>query len=247
MSTWQEIREEILVMLDVKKEATTSSDIRSLVDVKLKRVRDRLYNLKFPRSLLVSSSDVTVDSTTLAIKLTGSPSAGYPSFQLSNFLKLFGLTIRVSTETEGEDLEFVEWPTWIRSKSTVGGDQRPDRSFTLDYQDYFYLWDVPSSGESWLARLHYYKTPATITDGGTPEIGSPHEELLAVAVAVQFPNLFKSQERLAIYADLRRHYGDLLKDYLRDKTSAKRQSRMRPFIKKKTEQSVLWGTGETGP
>lgn len=239
MATWKDLREEVLGMLDVKVSASTASDIRNLVDIKLERLRDKLYSLRRPRSLLVYTDPETVDSSTVAIKITGTAAAGYPSFDLSDFDEVFTLAI------EGEDWQFVPWEAWIRSNNAVGGNQRPRRSWTIDYQNYLYLSSVPEGSDTWEAVLHYYKTPATITDLGTPEIGKRHESLLVVGVAVQFPNLFQGEERTIIFQSLMSQEGRLMKDFMRERPARKSDAVWRPRIIRKNVTSTVWGNGET--
>lgn len=239
MSTWAELRQEILIMLDLNS-SLTSGDLHDLIDIKVKRVRDKYYALRPPRSLLVSSSTVTATSDLVAIKTTGSAvGTTYPSFALSNLRKHWTVTV------EDEDWDFIPWESWIRAKNARSGNQRPHRSWTIDYQDYIYLADIPTGTETWDVVLHYLKTPTAIADDGEIEIGSEHEELLATAVAVQFPNQFIGEERLLIYQGLISRLKQLESDFLRDYPIGKKGFQFRPRTIRKSESSVLWGTGET--
>lgn len=234
-------------MLDVKSSASTSSDIRNAVDLKLTRIRDELYDLKTPSSLLVTSDaiDITEDTVYLQIDGVDDPPE-HPSFELTNYRKTFTLLLSNDAGVNYEDQEPVEYETWIRLQSSALGNQRPKRSFTIDTANNFiYLKDYPSSGTTWKAKLAYYKTPATIVDGGVPEIGLQHERLIVLAVVTDFPNMFTSEERLSLLASYSKKYDEALKKYLRDNFTGKKSSRMRPAMRRRSERSTFWGTGET--
>lgn len=240
MSTWLELEEEILTMLDVDKDVSTSSDIRALVKIKLKRVRDRLYLMRPPYSLLVSASAATVSSTTTYISITGATSGANPGLSLTDFWRPFTVTI------DGEDFEFVDWPVWVRQNNAVAGDQRLNKSFTINYENKITLSTYPVGSVTWSAVLHYLKQPATIIDAGTPEIGQEHEELLVLGVALQFPNLFQGEERTALYASIKADYNEHFRDFRRDTYRVlKKNMRLRPAVRKSTRSSVVWGSGET--
>lgn len=214
----------------------------------MKRKRDEIYGLKPPKSLLVYSSSVTVPATLSYISITASGSGDTPGWNLSDHWKPFSLAIGLSTETNiqnGEDWEFIEWDSWIRQNSAVDGNQRLARCFTIDYQSRVYLSEFPTGSDTWKAWLHYYKTPTTIADGGTPEIGIDHESLLVSAVVLDFPQLFRGEERASIYASYKMDHDRKMKNWLRDTTVKKVGSRLRPARKKTTTSSVVWGTGET--
>lgn len=247
MSTWQELREEILFNLSAKTDASTSSDLRNQVDARLKRKRDEIYGLKPPKSLLVSSAVVSVPYNLDYIQIDASGSGTTPGWALTDYWKPYSITVGLSTATasEEEDWEFMEWDTWIRSNSAIEGNQRLNATFSIDYQNRLYLRNLPGSGTTWNARMHYFKVPATIVDAGIPEIGIQHESLLINAVTLSFPHLFRGEERAMIYASLIKMQKDAMQNYLRDQTTIKRASRHRPFSKRRGSSAVMWGTGET--
>jgi hypothetical protein len=242
MSTWAQLRQEILFALDTNVDASTSSDIRNQVDLKLTRKRDEIYGKKPPKSLFVASAAVTITSAALDIGITAVAAAPiHPSFALSNYWRPFALTI------EGEDWEPVEYDTWIRNKSAIVGDQRPRRSWTIDVaNNLIYLKSVPSGSESWSGVLYYFKLPAAIVDGGIPEVGVEHESLLVLSVIAEFQDRFTSDQRVALY----RSYADQLisarKAYYQAGTFERSNLRLRPYTKRKgIGSSVFWGTGES--
>jgi hypothetical protein len=251
MSTWLELRTEILIMLDIDTGVTTASDLRQLVDLKLNRKRDALYNLRHPPSLLVPSQVVTIDSTLLYIDMLGAGSGltGLtPGFQITDLWKPFSLLI------DNRDWEFVSYETWLRMQlpSRSGGDQREKNTFTIDYQDRIYLNNLPSSGstpDAWDAVLWYYKRPADIVDGGKVEIAPEYEELLTLGVVTQFPNRFSSDERLVLLQAYTQQYNQMMREFLRQKRVGKLSARFRPRGRKfeSFSSSINWGTGENSP
>lgn len=240
MSTWLELRQEVLGMLDVKLDVSAASSIRTLVDIKLKRQRDYLYSLRQPRKQLVYSAAVTVDVDTVAIKCTGSGAAGYPSFGLTDMLEPRVLTIN------GEKWDPMDWETWIQSNNATAGNQRPRRTWTIDYQDWIYLTSVPSGTDTWDAVLHYYKNPITIADGETPEIPPEHITALVMGVVIQFPNLFQGEERAALLPIYVRQYEEAMKAFKRSRFVKNLNGQWRPsVIRKGNRSSTFWGNGET--
>lgn len=242
MSTYAELRQEILGVLGASPDSDTDSDIRTLVDVKMKRKRDEMYGLKPPRSLLVYSSTVDVPEDLEYIQITGTTAPTTPSFGISNLLEVFTLTIGASdsTQDEEEDWDFREYTSWIRENSAVSGNQRLPKTFTIDYQNRIFLRNLPGTGETWKARLHYYKQPETIADGVEPEFEPKHEGTYVRGVALEFPNLFRGQDRAAIYAAMLRMYADGIKAYVADQTIIKTNLRLRPAERRKGTSSVVW-------
>lgn len=242
MATWDDLRREILFAIDTTADATVDSDIRQQVDLKLTRKRDEIYGKKPPMSLLVASDAVSVDSTLLDIDITGADvSAIHRGFALDDYWRPFALTI------EGEDWEPVEYDTWIRNQSAIGGDQRPRRSWTIDVANHLiYLKSVPTGSETWDAILYYYKQPADVSDDGIPEIGVEHESLLVLAVIAEFQNLFQTDQRAALYQSYLAQLQAARKAYYLQGTFERSNLRLRPYIKRKgMGSSVFWGTGET--
>lgn len=249
MSTWSELRQEILFKLGASVSATTNDDTRIVVDLTMKRKRDEIYGICPPRSLLVHAGPVSVPSTLEYIKIYGATGgATQPSFAITDFGQSYSLVMSESTETNflnAEDWEPIEWDSWIRQNSSVQGNQRLSCTYAQDYRDFLYLRSLPTTGTTWNAWLHYYKTAATISDGGTPEIGAEHECLLVSGVCLEFPQLFRGEERASIYAQMASMYAKRLAAYGRAMASAKRAMRLRPFKKRSASSTVFWGTGET--
>lgn len=244
MSTWAELRQDVLFALGESRSASSTNDIRLQVDRKLQKIRDELYGLRPPRSLLVYTGPVTIPSTLDYISITSSGSGDTPGFAASDFWREYSISVGESDTTsigDAEEWEPVEWETWIRSNSSVEGNQRLGYTFTIDYQNRIYLRSLPDGSDTWTAWLNYFKTPATFSDGATPEIGLQFERILTLGATLEFPDLFRGEERGAIYAATYRMYGDLKKDYLRANTPKRSGSRFRPFRKRLTARALNWG------
>lgn len=242
MTTWLDIRREALTLLGVDPDASTSDDIRNVVDYKMKHVRDQLYRIRVPRSLLVISDIATVEATTEYIGITSSDVDNPPtvrSFELTDFRKLYTLLI------DGEDWEYVPYGAWVRANSAAAGEQRFKWSFTVDSENRIYLYTPPGTGDTYDARLVYFKNPDAIVDGGTVEVEPEYEELLVLGIVLRFPNQFQSEERLALFAALNKQYDDLFKQYKADNGSLKSTLRWRPYVRRRLQRSVNFGNGET--
>jgi hypothetical protein len=246
MSTWLEVRQEILTLLDVDKEASTDDDIRSLVDVRMKRQRDKLIQLRPPFSLLTESDVVDVTNLTSFIPLGANednddtPPVSQTGFGLTDFWRFFALTI------DSRDVPYTPWKSWICGYSMELGNQRDLRTWTLSPADRIYLGWLPSTDtETWEAKLHYYKEAATIADGGTCEIVDEHLDTLVLGVVLKFPNLFQGEERTIVFAGLKKDHDTAMRDYLADKgqKGTRKSLRMRPAARRRgVDNSYLsWG------
>lgn len=248
MSTWEDLRKDILFALGEKREASATNDIRAQVDRKLQMKRDEVYGLRAPRSLLVYSTSVDIPSTLDYISIDASGSGDTPGWSLTDYWRLYSITMGQSdaeTIHDGQEWEYVEWDTWIKSASAVEGDQRLSATYTVDYQNRVYLIQLPDGTSTWKAWLNYYKQPAAIVDAGIPEIGVEFENVLTLGTILEFPDLFRGDERAGIYAATARRYDDALKSYLRANTPKRSGSRLRPFRKKRGTSPLFWGGLQT--
>lgn len=238
MSTWKEIREQVLTLLDVTPDASTDDDIRVAVDRRIVHVRDRLINLRCPDSLLTSSSAVTINKDTEYVQIVGATDTNKPSFELTDFRKIFSLWV------EGEEWSYISYSDWIRQKSGIAGDQIYKRSYTVYQGDKITLKTLPTDTEEWEVILHYVAQPATIADDGQPEIRSDHHELIVLDTVLGFPQKFVSEERLALFAAYSKQRDLLEKLFLQDSLVVRRNQRMKPFVRKNDYRNTLWGSGD---
>lgn len=244
MSTWEELTKDVLFTLGEKRSASVTNEIREQVVRKLTMKRDEVYGLRPPKSLLVYSSYVEIPSTLDYISITASGSGDTPGWNLSNYWRVFGIAMSDGDNTDianSQDWDFIEWDSWVRSNSAIDGDQRLDATFTVDYQNRVYLSNLPGENQTWNAWIHYYKTPATIADDDTPDIGVEFENVLVLGAALEFPDLFRGEERPGIYAATVKRYDQALTAYLRANTPKRSGSRRRPFRKRHNYSSVNWG------
>jgi hypothetical protein len=240
MSTWAEIRQDILVALDSKAGLTTASDLRNSVDRKLVQFRDRLYRKRPPPSILYYTDPVTVNANTTYLDILGAGAGDDPGFNLGDdYLRFTTITV------EEEDWEFKDFVSWTRLKNSVGGDQRQPQSFTVDYQNYIYLRDYPTGTEEWDVVLHYVFYPGAIVDGDEPEAGRGFDDLFVTGVIRQFPKLFEGEYGIAQLGVFEKIYQESYKHYMTETEGVKKAMRLRPSIRRPRSSSVFWGTGET--
>lgn len=245
MTTWQELRQNALTLLDVKPTATTASDIRVAVDARMVQVRDKFYNMRVPPSLIKTSSSITIDAADEYLVIEGSGDGTHPGFNVLDLRKVFAL--RIQTTTEGRPLTwtFTPYMSWIEFQSAIEGDQRSPATYTIDSNNYIYLRDMPSGSDTWTAYLDYYREPDVITDGGIPELDVAHHELFVLEVVIGFPNLFASEERIALYTSLLARREEQMKLFKGDSpVMAKPRARLRLFPVRKVRSGVFWGNGE---
>lgn len=238
MSTWGEIREQALTMLDVTPDASTDDDIRNAVDKRMVHVRDRLYNLRCPDTLLVTSSAVTIDVDNEHVKLVGASATNQPSFELTNFRKLHAI------EVEEQEWSFVSYPNWIRQRSAIAGNQIWEKSYTVYQGNQIIFKSLPSGSDTWDVVAHYKASPAAIIDGGEPELSADHHEFLILEVVLGFPNKFVSEERLALFAAYSKQREELKKLFMQDSLVTKGNHRMKPFVRKYAYRATSWGNGD---
>lgn len=237
MSNWGELRQHILTLLDVTVDASTDDDVRNAVDRETVFARDRLYNLRCPDTLLITSSAVTIDRDNEHIKITGASATDQPSFELTDYRKLHSLYV------DGREWSFTDYASWLRQNSAVSGDQRWLKSYTLYRGNELILRTLPSEDQTWDVVLNYMASPATITDEGEPELEAVHHRLLVLEVVLAFPNRFVSEERLAVFATYSKERELLRKQFLQDCEALKQHTRMRPFTRRANNNTTIWGNG----
>lgn len=243
MSTWGDLRKDVLFALGENRAASTTNEIRQQVDRKLEQKRDEIYSLLAPRSLLVYAGPIVITSTFEYASITASGSGDTPGWNATDFWRLYSISVGLSTTTDiadAQEWEYVEWDSWIRLNSSVEGNQRLPASFTVNYQNRVTLVGAPSGSDTWNAWLNYYKRPATITDGGTPEIGVEFERVLTLGTTLEFPDLFRGEERASIFAATLQMYNEAKKHYVRANTPKTSGLRRRPFRKNASPSPVFW-------
>lgn len=235
-------------MLDAKI-ASTGGDLYTLVGIKLKRVRDSIYGMRPPRSLRrVTGSALTIPATLTYLGITeAGVDANRPGWNLTDYWKLFGLSIQAVGETRYYEWDGpVDFDTWTRQYSAIAGNQNLAQTYTIDYQNRLYLSDTPTGSDTWSALLHYYSTPPAIISGNSPEVDVQFHHMFSLGTVIQFPNYFRGEERQALLGLYTQEYQSALKEYLRDTPAFKSRWRRRPFVKRiESTKTINWGTGET--
>lgn len=241
MPTWSELRKNALTLLDVNASATTASDLRVAVDLRMQQSRDRLYSIRCPESLVAISSDVTVTSTTTALSIPNASAGTIPGFNLSSSVikKPLALTI------DGEAWTYNSYLSWVGVNSSNAGNQRWYKSWTLYQKSTISLRTYPSSPTTWIANLVYMQQPAAISDDVEPELEDEFQELLVSDVVRGMPNRFISEERVAMLAEISARYKELLMLFKSTPYVGKLNLQMKPFVRNPTVRSLVnWGTGD---
>lgn len=244
--TWGDLRTEILGMLDAGLGASAASDTRRLVDLKLERMRDRLYGLRPPPTIKgIVSPDVIITSQLKYIGLADANDAPpiTPSLQLTSagFWRVY--TLRV----EDEDWRYADFGEWIKAKS-YAGNQRYYKQFTIDGTGNIVLSTLPTDPVTWTANVIYLARPGPMDDLEPPDTDPEFDMLYVLGVAKQFPNHFHGDERAAVMATMNADYQALMKDFMSHADIEKIDARYRPIIRKPhLRSSVFWGDGEQGP
>lgn len=235
-STWLEIRQQILTLLDLDPDATTESDLRNVVDLKIKHSRDRLYNLRPPASLLVKSATVvTIDENTVYVSLTETAFVNRPTFLATDLRKVYAVLVNE------EEWDYMTYGQWISQNNHNFGDQRHYATYTIDADNHIYFKTLPGEGETWDVELVYYKEPSTIYDGGIPDLDPAHHELLVCDVVRKFPHRFVTEQQMALYAQVNADYRELMKLFMQDSPVGKMNLRMKPALRKRNRASI-WGS-----
>lgn len=243
MSTWAQLRKDVLYALGENRAASSTNEVRQQVDRKLEQKRDEIYGLRAPRSLLVYSGPITITTGFSYASIEASGSGTTPGFALTDFWKIFSISLTAGSDTEisnAQEFEYVEWDSWVRLCSAVEGNQRLPASFTVDYQNRIYLVSAPNGSDTWNMWINYYKLPATIVDAGIPEIGIQFERVLTLGTTLEFPDMFRGEERASVFAATMKLYEDAKTDYKRAETPKFSGSRRRPFRKNAAASPIFW-------
>ena len=206
--TYQEIKDAILVLLDI--DLSSTGDIATQVEVHMKRIMDEIAAECKPRELLAQATDAAVVSTYTSIPLFSS-TPGFGITQSTYMKPAFLFVDDDTSDTEEPPLwEFVPFPVWLRLRRPES-DRRGYYSWTIDEQNEVILKTWPGTGETWSAQLYYYKQPAAIVLTNSPEIANEHHFAIVLGTTVCFPNMFQTDERKALLIKYQRDYEEELK------------------------------------
>lgn len=179
--TFEDIRDRVLLALDTSTSIT--GDLKTAVDAAIKDIYDEVVTEVRPDELLTASSTLTIEENVDTVNI----GATDPGFGITDFEKEHALFI------DGADEPWInrDYRTWLR------GDDKRNALWTF-HNDQIIIRPAPSTGSSYSAVLYYYKTPATITDAGTPELPREGHQTLVWGTLTKFPHLFLGDKQLLL-------------------------------------------------
>jgi hypothetical protein len=210
MSTYAQIRQNVLLMLDVMPSMT--GDIKDMVDLTMRNVVLEIVTELWPDELLTTSSTLRITSaTTTPIPI------GATGFAITDFLKLSCLLVNedpTNTGSEAVRYKYYSPEAWYRLMDRYAGNSRNTKSFTM-HDSKIELKDYPTGSTVFDLVLKYYKAPAAVADAGIPEIPVQHHSLIEYSTVMKFPHLF-SGDRQALFMQYATEYKNARKRMLQD-------------------------------
>ena len=188
--TYQEIKDAILVLLDV--DLLSTGDIATQVEVHMKMVMDEIATQCKPIELLDKATDsAVVDGYTSIPLFSSSPGFGITASEYMKPLILF-VDNDSTDDIDAPHWDFKPFTSWLRRRRT-SGDSRPSHSWTINESDEVILRNWPGDNTTWEATLYYYKNPAAIVLSNSPELSAEHHKIIIHGTVIAFPSLFAEE------------------------------------------------------
>jgi hypothetical protein len=203
--TYEEIFHDILRTLDYPVEET-AGDIPLLVLSKMRDISREIIADYKDKSLLKKSAVFTIDSSTTTVPV------GASGFEVTDMVFPWGITIDsddLNDETSDKFLGYMSYEAWTNLNSFKTGNNRPSMCFTINLDDEVEFSTKPSGDQEWEARLWYYRELGEIVLSETPALPQYYHSLITLGVVLEFPQLFKSGERLVLYRRLEDRFDNL--------------------------------------
>jgi len=174
------------------------------VDDKIKEIANEIIGEYRPIELLRKAGPVTITNGDDEIPLN------VGGFSVTDLVIPYGLTVGTYTgwadERDDKFIPYISYEAWIESNSYKLGNSRPDNAFTIDLDDNILLSSPPEGTESWDVYLLYYAPIGAYLSSNTPEIPEYFHSAITTGVILEFPQYFKTAERLAAFAQYRARY-----------------------------------------
>jgi hypothetical protein len=242
MATYSELREEILYTLDVPPAMT--GDVRSLVDIKMAGLVERLVSEIMPLQLITRAGPVVLTSATTSVPMGA---AGFDC--LTTYAQVITFTIDKDTtdETPPEVYEYVPYQTWLTQNSVRAGDNRGGAQFTINPSLEVEIKNWPDGSDTWSSYLWYLSRPAAVSDLLEPELPPLKQRIVVPGVAVQFPHLFQGDRQTLLFQQ-QKQFDDLYRELLRNRDIALRQLALRLSPTNAVpSRSFFWPTSRVSP
>jgi len=235
--TYLEIREQIFRALDLNPDIT--GDYVDAVNDAIMSVMDELAFDAKPIELYATAGPVTVTSATTSIAL------GVGGFAVTDLGEIdhVAVDLQQAAVADIQKWDELSYTTYLSMNSPELGDLRNRFRWVYQPDSTFILTEWPAGTEEWLVYLRYYRTPATLTDGGTPELGVNHHRALVFGAIQLFPQFF-SGDRSALFAQYSQAYISAKNRLLNARRGARATRALRPAIREKPRGTVNWGNGE---
>lgn len=200
-----DIKNTILLTLDLPLGMT--GDVSDLIDYKIQEITNEIVGDLKPKEILAKAGPVAVTNSDDEIPLN------VGGFGVTDLVTPYGVTMGTYTDyadTRDEMfMPFISYEAWVQLNSFKLGGDRPRNCFTIDLDDNIIIGSYPEGSESWDIYLWYYKEIATYDSGTTPEIPIYYRSVITTGVILEFPQYFKTPERLALYSQIRNRYEGL--------------------------------------
>lgn len=202
-----QIKDTILLTLDLP--TGMVGDISDLIDLKIQEIANEIIGDYKPKELLIKAGPVAVTNGDDEIPI------GIGGFAVTDMVVPYGITIGNYTDyADNRDEKFIpylSYEAWMQMNSYKLGNERPFNCFTIDLSDNIILQSYPEGSESWDIYFWYYKTIAAYGSSVEPELPEYYHAILTTGVVLEFPQFFKTPERLALYRRLETRYDGLVK------------------------------------
>lgn len=204
-----DIKDTVLLTLDLPTDMV--GDISDLVDLKIKEITNEIAGNFKDKSLLTKVGPVAITGGDDEIPV------GVGGFGVTDLVEPYLVTLGISSsyvaDRDEQILGYMSYEAWVQLNSFKLGNLRPQNAFTIDLNGNIILGAYPES-ESWDVYFWYYREISAYTPTGIPEIPIYYRAVITTGVVLEFPQFFKSPERLALYSQLQARHKNL-RDQLR--------------------------------
>lgn len=197
-----DIKNSILLELDLPTGMT--GDVSDLIDTKIKLLANEIIGELRPKEVLAKAGPIVITAGDDDIPL------GVGGFNVTDLVIPYGVSVGTytgyATTRDDKFIPFLSYEAWVELNSYKLGNARPRNCFTIDLDNNIIMGEFPEGSDSWDVYLWYYKEIAPYASGTTPEIPVYYHSVLVLGVVLEFPQYFKTSERLALYAQLKSRY-----------------------------------------
>jgi hypothetical protein len=200
-----DIKNTILLTLDLPLGMT--GDVSDLIDYKIQEISNEIIGDLKPKEILVKAGPVAVTNSDDEIPLN------VGGFAVTDMVAPYGVTVGTysgyATTRDEVFMPYISYEAWVQLNSYKLGQDRPKNCFTIDLDSNIIIGSFPEGANSWDVYLWYYKEISAYSSSATPEIPIYYRSVITTGVILEFPQYFKTAERLAMYSQIRSRYDGL--------------------------------------